>query len=50
MVNRSDSVWVCLEVGSRNANDAVLYPDLELVFNLALNGYAHKNGRSYTSK
>jgi uncharacterized cupin superfamily protein len=50
MVNRSQSVAVCIEVGSRNANDAVMYPDIDMVFDPALDGYSHKDGSAYPSK
>ena len=50
LVNRSDAMAVCLEVGSRNANDAVVYPDIDLVFDPAIDGYARRDGSAYPSK
>jgi uncharacterized cupin superfamily protein len=49
MINRSNSVAVCLEVGSRNENDAVMYPDIDLVFDPVLGRYARKDG-AYPAK
>ena len=50
LVNRSDSVAVCLEVGSRSATDFVVYSDIDMVFDPAIDGYAHKDGTPYPPK
>jgi uncharacterized cupin superfamily protein len=50
LVNRSDTVAVCLEIGSRNAGDRVVYPDIDLVFEPKIDGYAHKDGTPYPPK
>ncbi|MDB5936343.1 MAG: transcriptional regulator [Massilia sp.] len=50
LVNRGEAVAVCLEVGSRNAADFVVYPDIDLVFDPALDGYARKDGIPYPPK
>lgn len=47
LVNRSNSTAVCLEVGSRNATDTVVYPDIDLVFHPAIDGYARRDGSAY---
>lgn len=47
LVNRSDALAVCLEVGSRDARDVVVYPDIDLVFDPAIGGYAHKDGTAW---
>ena len=50
LINRSDSVAVCLEVGSRVADDRVVYPDIDLVFEPEIDSYAHKDGTPYPPK
>lgn len=49
LVNRSTSPAVYLEIGSRDADDAVHYPDVDLQWNSpdAPGRYAHKDGRPY---
>lgn len=44
LINRSDAVAVCLEVGSRDARDVIVYSDIDLVFDPAIGGYARKDG------
>jgi uncharacterized cupin superfamily protein len=43
--NRSQTEVVLLEVGSRRAEDAVDYPDIDLRF--SPDGYTHKDGSPY---
>ncbi len=50
LVNRGDSVAVCLEVGSRSATDFVVYSDIDMVFDPRIDGYAHKDGTAYPPK
>ncbi len=50
LINRSESVAVCLEVGSRVADDRVVYPDIDLVFEPEIDSYAHKDGTPYPPK
>ncbi len=50
LVNRSDAAAVCLEVGSRNASDFVVYPDIDLVFDAAADRFAHRDGTPYPPK
>lgn len=49
LVNRSQAVARCLEIGSRKpAEDACDYPDIDLRIGPGrAAGYAHKDGRSY---
>jgi uncharacterized cupin superfamily protein len=48
MVNRSGAVAVCLEVGTRNPQqDAVDYPDIDMVCQPGRNGYQHRDGTPY---
>lgn len=50
IINNSDAVAVCLEVGSRNAGDRVVYPDIDLLFDPQVDGYTHKDGAPYPAK
>ncbi|MES2070139.1 MAG: cupin domain-containing protein [Pseudomonadota bacterium] len=47
LVNRSHSVAVCLEIGSRAAGDRVVYSDIDMVFDPASGWYARKDGTPY---
>lgn len=47
LINKSASTAVYLEVGSRIASDRVVYPDVDLVFDPDVGGYAHADGRPY---
>jgi uncharacterized cupin superfamily protein len=45
LVNRSDAVAVCLEVGTRNPEqDAVDYPDIDMVVQSGRDGYFRRDG------
>jgi len=50
LVNRAGTTAVCLEVGTRAAGDRVVYPDLDMVFDPAIDGYAHKDGTPYPKR
>lgn len=45
--NLSDRDALVLEVGSRKANEAVDYPDIDLVIPAGGEGYHHRDGRPY---
>ncbi|GAB3399448.1 cupin domain-containing protein [Massilia agilis] len=48
LVNRSDKVAVCLEVGTRNPQqDRAEYPDIDMVCHPGRDGYHHKDGTPY---
>lgn len=47
LINKSETVAVCLEVGSRNADDCVEYSDIDMVFDPKIEGYARKDGTPY---
>ncbi|WP_448573165.1 cupin domain-containing protein [Trichothermofontia sp.] len=51
LLNRSDAVATYLEVGDRTPNDAVTYPDDDLVATLGPEGwqFTHKDGTAYGS-
>ncbi len=50
LINRSESMAVCLEVGSRSASDRVVYSDIDMVFDPDVDSYVHKDGRPYPLK
>ena len=50
LVNKSDAVAVCLEIGTRIADDCGIYSDIDMVFDPKLGGYAHKDGTPYPGK
>jgi uncharacterized cupin superfamily protein len=46
--NRSDSLAVCLEVGTRDPKqDGVDYPDIDMVCEPGHDGYSHRDGTPY---
>jgi uncharacterized cupin superfamily protein len=47
LINRSAAPAACLEVGSRNAADRVVYSDIDLLFDGARDAYTHKDGTPY---
>jgi uncharacterized cupin superfamily protein len=48
LVNRSQSVAVCLEVGSRDpAHDHVDYPDIDMQFDPQQDCYVRRDGTPY---
>jgi uncharacterized cupin superfamily protein len=48
LVNRGHEAAVCLEVGTRNpANDRVVYPDIDLLYDPVQDCYTRKDGKPY---
>ena len=47
LINRSATLAVCLEVGSRSALDAVDYPDIDMICAPGVPGYLHRDGTPY---
>ncbi|HYE45541.1 MAG TPA: cupin domain-containing protein [Caulobacter sp.] len=47
LVNRSDRLAVVLEVGSREPQDATVYPDIDMVWPAGGPWYEHRDGRPY---
>jgi uncharacterized cupin superfamily protein len=48
LVNRSQAVAVCLEVGTRQpATDRVVYPDIDMLYDPVQDCYTHKDGTPY---
>ncbi|SPE23375.1 conserved hypothetical protein [Burkholderiales bacterium] len=50
LVNRSNATAVCLEIGTRVADDFAVYPDIDMVFDASLGYYAHRDGTPYPPK
>lgn len=47
LLNRTLAAAVCLEVGSRKADDRVVYSDIDLLYDGASGAYTHKDGTPY---
>ena len=47
LINRGVVTAVCLEVGSRRAQDRVVYADIDMVYDAKANAYFHKSGAAY---
>lgn len=47
LVNRSDGLAICLEVGGRSAIDRVVYSDIDLLCEPCVDGYLHRDGTPY---
>lgn len=45
--NRSEEDAVILELGGRDANDAVTYPDIDLLWSAQADRYVHRDGTPY---
>ena len=50
LVNKSGARAVCLEVGTRTPDDFAVYPDIDMVFDAKIDGFAHKNGVPYPAR
>ena len=47
LINRSSSMVLCLEIGSRIPDDFTTYPDIDMLFDPAVDGYIHRDGTPY---
>ena len=47
LINRSDTMAVYLEIGSRRDDDTCSYPDIDLHLERSDGGYTHKDGTKY---
>lgn len=47
LVNRSTTTAVCLEVGSRNAEERVVYADIDMVYEAKSDAYLRRDGTRY---
>jgi uncharacterized cupin superfamily protein len=50
LINRSNDVALCLEVGTRAEKDRTDYPDIDLIFDENLEQYTHRDGRPYPER
>lgn len=48
LINRGPQAATCLEVGSRNAQDRVVYPDIDLLFDPQQDCFTHRDGTPYS--
>lgn len=48
LINRSDTMAVYLEIGSRHDDDTCSYPDVDLHLAREDGGFTHKDGTKYT--
>jgi uncharacterized cupin superfamily protein len=48
LVNKSNAAAVCLEVGTRSADDACDYPDIDMKIENRSGGFLHRDGRPYS--
>jgi uncharacterized cupin superfamily protein len=47
LINKTDALAVCLEVGTRSSVDVTVYSDIDLKIDARDNRYTHKNGAPY---
>ena len=47
LLNRSGAMAVCLEVGSRSADDVTIYSDIDMMIDNRGGGFTHKDGTPY---
>ncbi len=50
LINRSDALVMCLEVGTRGRDDFVDYPDIDMVFDHKVGWYTRRDGTPYPKK
>ena len=50
LINRSRTLAMCLEVGTRMEDDFTTYPDIDLVFDPKVGEYTHKDGTPTSRK
>jgi len=50
LVNRSGTIAVCLEIGTRSTHSVTDYPDIDLMFDPTIHRYTHKDGALYPSE
>jgi uncharacterized cupin superfamily protein len=47
LINKSGTMAVCLEVGTRVQGDVTMYPDIDMMFDPNVDNYTHKDGTPY---
>lgn len=50
LINRSAATAVCLEVGSRSAQERVVYADIDMVYDAVTDAYLHRDGAAYPKR
>ena len=50
LINKSNAAALCLEVGTRAADDFTTYPDIDLVFDPKIGDYTHRDGTPYPAR
>jgi uncharacterized cupin superfamily protein len=50
LINKSESVAVCLEVGTRSQDDFCRYPDIDMQIDSKVGRYAHRDGTHYPER
>jgi uncharacterized cupin superfamily protein len=50
LVNRSNAVAVCLEVGTRSEDDVCTYSDIDMKIDSKVGRYTHKDGTPYPER
>ena len=50
LVNKSDSVAVCLEVGTRSEDDVCTYSDIDMMIDSKVGRYVHRDGTPYPER
>jgi uncharacterized cupin superfamily protein len=50
LINKSDSIAVCLDVGSRMLEDRVMYSDIDMQFDPDVDTFVHKDGTPYPAR
>ena len=50
LINKSNAAALCLEVGTRAADDFTTYPDIDLVFDPKIGDYTHRDSTPYPAR
>jgi uncharacterized cupin superfamily protein len=50
LVNKSDAVAVCLEVGTRSEDDVCTYSDIDMMIDSKVGRYVHRDGTPYPER
>ena len=50
LVNKSDAVAVCLEVGTRSEDDVCTYSDIDMMIDSKAGRYVHRDGTPYPER
>jgi uncharacterized cupin superfamily protein len=50
LINKSQAVAVCLEVGTRSQDDFCRYPDIDMQIDSKVGHYTHRDGTPYSER